>query len=122
MPDSTPSASTEQAAVFGALINRRITIRRATSATTEVVVTKRPRTAFQKARVHDVSQGGIALVLRHAPAVGELICLQMTNRMLGFTFDLAAEVRHATPIERGNWLVGLAFDRILSLGEVAALV
>jgi hypothetical protein len=117
MADSIASSAAEQAAVFGALINRRITIRRMPA--TAVNVTATP---FQKVRIHDISQGGIALVLRHAPAVGDTICLQMTNRLLGFTYDLAAEVRHAKPLRRGTWLVGLAFDQALSLGEFAALV
>lgn len=121
MADAVPSSAAEEAAAFGALINRRITIRRTASSAVEVAA-KAPRSPFQKVRIHDISQGGIALVLRHAPAVGDTICLQMTNRMLGFTYDLAAEVRHAKPLPRGNWLVGLAFDRELSLGEFAALV
>ncbi len=121
MADAVSSSAAAQAAVYGALINRRITIRRTAAAA--VAVTPQPsRTPFQKVRIHDISQGGIALILRHAPAVGETICLQMTNRLLGFTYDLAAEVRHAQPLKRGTWLVGLAFDRPLSLGEFAALV
>ena len=63
-----------------------------------------------------------ALLLRRAPAVGETIFLQMSNSLLDFTFDLAAEVRHATPHTRGTWLVGLGFDRSLSLAELAALI
>jgi hypothetical protein len=121
MTDAATSSAAAQAAVYGALINRRITIRRTASAAVAVSA-KQPRSPFQKVRIHDISQGGIALVLRHAPAVGEMICLQMTNRLLGFTYDLAAEVRHAQPLPRGTWLVGLAFDRPLSLGEFAALV
>ena len=121
MAHAVPSSVAEEAAAYGALINRRITIRRTASAAVEVSA-KEPRSPFQKVRIHDISQGGIALVLRHAPAPGETICLQMTNRLLGFTYDLAAEVRHTQPQSRGNWLVGLAFDRPLSLAEFAALV
>ena len=57
-----------------------------------------------------------------APAVREMLFLQMTNSLLGFTYDLAAEVRHVTPHKRGAWLVGLAFDRPLSPGELAGLI
>src|SRR5438132_9805562 len=97
MSDSIPSGAAEQAALYGALINRRVTVRHGAAETTQVSVAPRRRSPFHKARVHDISQGGIALVLRHAPAVGELIFLQMTNRLLGFTYDLAAEVRHTVP-------------------------
>jgi hypothetical protein len=121
MSESLASSAAEQAAAFGALINRRITIRRAASAAVEVTASK-SCTPFQKVRIHDISQGGIALVLRHAPVVGDTICLQMTNRLLGFTYDLGAEVRHVRSLRRGTWLVGLAFDQALSLGEFAALV
>jgi hypothetical protein len=121
MAERLVSSAAEQAAVFGALINRRITIRRAASAAIEVTASQ-SRTPFLKVRIHDISQGGIALVLRHAPAVGDTICLKMTNRLLGFTYDLAAKVRHIRPLPRRNWLVGLAFDRALSLGEFTALV
>jgi hypothetical protein len=122
MSDSIPSGPAENAAVYSALINRRITVRRDIAPSTEVSVAPRRRSVFHKARVHNISQRGIALVLRYAPPVGELIFLQVTNRLLGFTYDLAAEVRHTSLHRRGTWLVGLVFDQPLSLGELSALV
>ncbi len=122
MPTPNPSAVAEHAALFGTLINRRVTIRRPCGAQTQATMAKQRRTPFQRARIHDISQGGVALVLRQAPAAGTTIFLQLTNSLLGFTYDLAAEVRHATPHRGGTWLVGLAFDRELSTGELAALI
>jgi hypothetical protein len=119
-PESCGTA--EEAAVYGAVINRRVTIRRPARMNTDVAAAASRRIHFQKVRVHDISQRGIALVLRDAPAVGDMIALQMRNHLLGFAYDLAAEVRHVTPRPRGTWLVGLAFDRALSLGEFAVLI
>jgi hypothetical protein len=73
-------------------------------------------------RVYDVAQGGLALVLPRAPALGEAIYLQVSNDVLGFTYDRAAEVRHARPYQRGTWLVGLAFEQPLSAIELAGLI
>lgn len=119
---SIPSVSAEQAALYGALINRRIAIRHPSAPAARAVLTRNTRSPFQKARIHDVSHGGIALVLRDAPAVGTTVYLQMTNRLLGFTFDLSAEVRHVSAHQRGTWLVGIEFDHALSPGELAALI
>jgi hypothetical protein len=122
MQHGIPEASAECAAFFGALINRRVTIRRPCGMSTSVAIAPERRSPFSKARVHDISQGGIALVLKHEVPVGETLFLQMTNSLRGFTYDLAAEVRHATAHTRGRWLIGLEFDRTLSLGELAALI
>ena len=116
------SAVAAQPAAVSDLVNRRVSIRYPAGASTITAVVSERCSPFKKARVHDVSQGGIALVLREAPQVGDLIYLQLTNRILDFSFDLAAEVRHLTPTKRGAWIVGLQFDQALSPAELAALL
>jgi hypothetical protein len=103
-----------------ALRNRRLTIRHPAPKTTTTAIAVSP--PLQKVRVYDVSEGGLALILPHAPAVGEAIYLQVSNDALGFTYDRAAEVRHTRPYQRGTWLVGLAFEQPLSAGELAGLI
>ena|SRR5438105_4775793 len=102
-------------------LNRRLTIRHPAAQATEVAITE-SGPPFQKVRVYDVSQGGLALILPRAPEVGESIFLQVSNDTLGFTYDLPAEVRHTRPYQRGTWLVGLAFEQPLSPGELAGLI
>ncbi len=121
MPASTPTIPATRNPSRSPASNRRLTIRHA-SALSHVSATHEGLSPFQKVRVHDVSQGGVALILPQAPPVGATIFLQMTNRHLDFTFDLAAEVRHATPHQRGSWLVGLAFAEALSSAELGALI
>jgi hypothetical protein len=119
MPQSALSAVPRQPA---AGVNRRLTIRHGGDLGTQVNAANDQLSAFQKVRVHDISQGGVALILPHAPTVGTTIFLQMTNRHLEFTYDLAAEVRHTTPHQRGSWLVGLAFEQALSADDLVGLI
>ena len=124
MPRTIPSPAAARAAAPFDLVNRRVTIRYPGSAVAEAETAPAdgPCPQLHKARVHDVSQSGIALILEHPPTIGEPIYLQLTNRILDFTFDLSADVRHVSRRERGDWIVGLEFDEALSLAELAALL
>jgi hypothetical protein len=118
MPHTAPFAEPTQRATT----NRRLTIRYAGGAHTEANMASSPLSPFQKVRIRDVSQGGVMLILPGCPTVGATIFLQMTNTLLDFTYDLPAEVRHARLDERGCWLVGVAFEQPLSLGDLDALI
>src|SRR6266702_4528948 len=109
MPISAPSAMAPPPAPCPVAVNRRLTIRFGCAADAQINVADEILSPFQRVRVHDISRGGIALILPQAPAVGDTIFLQMTNNLLEFTCDLAAEVRHVAPHPRGSWLVGVAF-------------
>jgi hypothetical protein len=122
MPHSSPSTLPPEAAPCPGGANRRLTIRHPCPPTTQASAANDPHWPFQRVRVHDTSQGGVALILPHPPALGETIFLQMTNHLLDFTFDLAAEVRHVEAHPRGSWLVGVAFDEALSAEELGALI
>lgn len=118
----TPSAVCEAAPAYSALLNRRFSVRYPCGAATATRVARKPGQYFRRVRVHDISQGGIALVLRKPLRPGKLLFIQVKNRILGFSFDLAAEVRHATKHTPGHWLVGCAFTRELSPAELASLL
>jgi hypothetical protein len=118
MPNVAPFAEPTPRAT----INRRLTIRYGGGAHTEANGASHDLSPFQKVRVLDISKGGISLILPQRPPAGAIIFLQMTNTLHAFTYDLAAEVRHTTPLERGCWLAGLAFEQDLSAGDLSALI
>jgi c-di-GMP-binding flagellar brake protein YcgR len=122
MPNRAPSAPPTHAAPCPVAVNRRITIRHGFAETAQVSAANEVLSPFQRVRVHDISQGGIALILPDPLAVGETIFLQVTNYLLDFTYDLAAEVRHVSPHPRGSWLVGIAFDEALSADQLTGLI
>ena len=122
MPRPDSPAEAERPAAPADLINRRVSIRYPGEESSISVLASKRRSPFRKVRVHDVSVGGIALILPLAPQVGEYIHLKLTNRILDFSFDLAAEVRHLTPTKRGAWIVGLEFEQPLSPAELASLL
>src|SRR5687768_1993252 len=93
-PASAPHAQANGAGLYSTLINRRVSIRYPGGLATVASAAMQTASRFRKARIIDVSQGGIALVLRRQPKIGDFIVLQLTNRILQFTFDIAAEVRH----------------------------
>ncbi|MFO0965598.1 MAG: PilZ domain-containing protein [Gemmataceae bacterium] len=77
--------------------------------------------ACRRVKVHDISKGGIALLLRRPLEIGKEVLIQISNRPLRFSFDLGAVVRHATPFTRGRWIVGLQFHQELTGEELANL-
>ncbi len=103
-------------------INRRLAVRFPCPAATVDSVSAVATLLFRRVRVHDVSQGGIALVLPRPLAPGVQLSIQVTNHILGFSYDLEVEVRHVTAIGQHQWLVGFAFPRKLSHAELASLL
>jgi hypothetical protein len=101
--------------------NRRVSIRYPSSVATACGADT-DGVRFREVRVHDVSQGGIGLVLDKPLTVGDELYIQVTNNLLGFSYDLDAEVKHITPFAEGLWIVGFAFPRELTLAELAGLL
>jgi hypothetical protein len=122
MPRGTPSAVRDTAFLYSELINRRVSIRYPAGPATRTTLGRQPGEYLRRVRVHDISRGGIALVLRRPLKSGATVYVQVKNRILDFSFDLAAEVRHASRHTRGRWIVGFAFVRELSLAELATLL
>lgn len=121
MPDTIPSVPAAAAAPASNLINRRVTIRRPCPPALSTGMARKS-SYFKQVLVQDVSEGGLALLLRQPPQVGEQIYLQLTNRILNFTYDLVAEVRHVHRVKGRNWIVGVQFEQPLSPEELAALL
>lgn len=121
MPRTLPSPAARKASATAQLVNRRATIRYPCEGGTAELANRR-LSRYQKVRVHDISEGGIALLLKRPPQVGDWVFLQLTNRILQFSYDMVGEVRHVRPGRRGKWIVGLQFDDPLSPAELAALL
>jgi len=76
------------------------------------------------ARVHDISQGGVGLILQHRFNPGMTLLLDLRERAGAVLRTVRAQVVHATAIlDDGNpcWLLGCSFDRPLTEAEFSAL-
>jgi hypothetical protein len=78
----------------------------------------------EHALILNVSLGGIGLLLsrRLEPFTPLRIRLQRTAHGTGESQEMSAHVAHATLREDGFWVIGCAFDRILSREELKALL
>ena len=121
MITATRPAAVTRHAYSPATWNRRVTLRYACNAATPTTVS-RNLGVVRRVRVHDISQGGIAVILRDPLQLGEEFVIQIRNQILGFSYDLVAHVRHITQHAQGRWLVGLAFVESLSMAELTSLV
>jgi c-di-GMP-binding flagellar brake protein YcgR len=102
--------------------NRRVTIRYPCGLATRTRIKLEAAEPFRRVVGHNISQGGMGVVLEECPEVGTKVNVRMKNRILNFTYDLAARIVHVSPTDSGEWLVGLAFSRQLSLSELASLL
>ena len=62
------------------------------------------------------------MVLTKSLTTGDDLYIQVTNDILGFSYDLEAQVRHVSPFGAGRWIVGFAFPRELTPSELASLL
>ena len=75
-------------------------------------------------RVHNISQGGVGLILQHRFAPGTVLLVDLRETAGVLLRTVQARVVHATAIlDDGNpcWLLGCVFDRPLDEAEFAAL-
>jgi hypothetical protein len=75
-------------------------------------------------RVHDISQGGIGLILQHRFNPGTNLLVDLRETAGDVLRTVRARVMHATAIlDDGNpcWLLGCVFDRPLDETAFAAL-
>lgn len=75
-----------------------------------------------KARVNDISRGGISLVLRSTFAPDALIDIVFPANSEGDVRKLNARVVRSEPQDDMTWLVGCAFVKMLSEDELRALL
>jgi hypothetical protein len=102
-------------------LNRRVFVRRPCGPGTSGRVSSETF-RFRRARVQDISLGGIALVCRQTIRPRTRVLIQLKNDVLGLTYDLAARVVHATRKDRNHWVIGCAFARELSPPELETLL
>ena len=103
-------------------INRRVAVRYSGGGHTADGIHPEHGVLFRRVHVYDISQGGIALILPQSLDVGADLLIQINNRLLGFSYDLGAQVRHNTRYTKGRWIVGFEFPRELTLPELASLI
>src|SRR5581483_648552 len=102
--------------------NRRVSVRFPASPMTVSHMRLPHKTVFKRVRLFNISQGGVGILVRKPWPLNTEVDFQTKNELLNFTFDLPAQVVHATRYTRGRWIVGFAFERQLSLAELASLV
>src|SRR5687768_13958600 len=92
-------------------INRRVAVRYPGGGHTADGMHLETGVFFRQVHVYDISLGGIALILPKPLEIGLDLHIQINNRLLGFSYDLGAQVRHNTPYTRGRWIVGFEFPQ-----------
>ena len=84
-------------------------------------LTKDKRESGWLGRVRNISQGGIALVLRRRLEPGTELIIEVATKA-GQLRRLRAAVVHATLERNGQWIVGCAFANTLSQEELDAFL
>jgi hypothetical protein len=88
---------------------------------TEYAVLDVPDSPPRPARLVNISRGGIAVVVSE-PLLPQTTLAVVLSSLDGlFTYLLAGEVIHGVPY-RDGWLVGCAFNRLLTADELADLL
>jgi hypothetical protein len=70
------------------------------------------------ARPHDVSAAGIGLLLAHPLETGGALTIHLRERLERPAAPLSATIVHAGVGPDGVWLIGCAFDRMLTAEEM----
>lgn len=116
-----PVAASPAAASDQPWFNRRVFVRRPCGPGTSGRVSGESFRG-RRARIQDISLGGIALVVRQPIRPGTHVLIQLKNDFLGLTYDLSARVVHANRKAHDQWVIGCAFARELSAPELETLL
>jgi hypothetical protein len=116
----TPPARTESHP--SSPINRRVAVRYPGSGSTSSRLAGRSGAKSRRARIRDISLGGVALILSSRLKVGARLLIRFHNEPLEIAYDVSARVVHATSQPRGRWVVGCEFARELSPLELDTLL
>ena len=81
--------------------NRRVTIRYPCGLATTTRVKLDKFEPFRRVLGHNISQGGMALILDECPEVGTVVNIRMKNRILNFSYDLSARIVHVASTDEG---------------------
>ena len=75
------------------------------------------------AEVHNLSQGGVSLRVAGRPlAPGQIVILELGNKIRNFKTEIVGRVVHALTESAGNYTLGCAFARRLTDTEVLGLL
>jgi hypothetical protein len=74
------------------------------------------------ALILDLSVSGVGLVLGRRPALGSLLMIGLKSHPRSVTLQVLGRVVRTMPRRDGSWLVGCAFDTLLSKDELEALL
>jgi hypothetical protein len=72
------------------------------------------------AKVRDLSQHGIGLILNRPFELGDQLTVALYSPTLDVSRTLEARVAHIEPAEPGTWVVGCAFQQAISAEEMRA--
>jgi PilZ domain len=125
MPDLRPSLDSLECfdpSLMRVPFNRRVSLRYPCGTEISAKVKIGREDPFRSAPGQNISQGGMGVILDECPEVGLIVNIRLVDRVLSFSYELAARIVHVTPAGPGEWLVGLAFSRKLTVSELASLL
>jgi hypothetical protein len=123
MPEREPTPDGEPSTSLRA--DRRAFVRVASDLIATCSTGARRQEVSWPGTVHDVSQGGIGLILRHRFTPGMRLLVELRESTGTLVRHVAARVVHVRPVLfDGNhcWQTGCAFDEPLSEEELQTLV
>jgi len=94
--------------------NKRATVRYRCAPATPGRVILPDDHEYQRAWVLNLSRAGVGLHMARNLEPGTLLVIQLKGNGGGKSYELAAQVAHATPQLDNEWLIGCAFLRPLS--------
>lgn len=102
--------------------NRRVIDRHRFCRSRPVEYLVKPSFQSRRAAIHDISPGGVGLMLNRAHQLETVLAILIQSRTADQTWIELARVCHVTQFEDGNWLLGCRFSRGLGTLEVSSLV
>jgi hypothetical protein len=73
-------------------------------------------------KVQNVSSGGVGLIMNRRFEPGTTLIVELSAKPKGILRPLPVRVIHATPEQKGQWLIGCTFARPLSPEELQAFL
>lgn len=77
---------------------------------------------FPTARIKNISNDGIGLIVSEKLSAGLLVALSLGNSARGFSKTLLVRITHVTPQTGGTFLVGGKFEQPLTYEDLRSMV
>jgi hypothetical protein len=103
------------------VIDRRLTVRYASEHRTFVQPSPGNSGVLWKARVRDISDNGMGLILHQAFEPGVELSIELPAEVNHPLHLLRASIVHVSALEEGQWLVGCEFLQLPNQEEMDAL-